>query len=100
MAHSDEDIPYRSAVPASIIETKDQATVDEANFDTLKAVQQDLHEALTQLDQFHVFDLEDKEGMDIKQQIKAHRLAFEVLAPITAAVDSAVEKVDGKYRRS
>ena len=98
--NDDEQIPYRSAVPTGII-PKEEASVDEAHFDTLKIVQRELRDGIRQLDQWHAFDLKkENTSLSVEQQILAHRQAFDILAPILAHVDGVIERIDAKYREN
>lgn len=93
---NDEEIPYRSNVPESII-ASDATTTDEDQYGTLKQVYVALKASIGDLDKWHAFDLELKE-LTLKQQIVAHKLAFDILAPLLDTVESALATVDDKYR--
>ena len=95
---TDEDIPYRSAIRDQPETTSQVSSVDERNFDTLKTVRRLLSGAVDGLDKWHAFDLEDKE-MNLKNQIKARQLAYDILTPLVEAIDSALLAVDDKYRQ-
>ena len=94
---SDEEVPYRSHVPEGIA-SDNKPTWDEDNFDTLKVVHSSLRDSMAALDKWHVFDLEEKDGLDIKQQILAHRLAYGIVAPLEEAIRNAISVIDDKYR--
>lgn len=97
MPGNDEEIPYRSDVPASIM-ASDATTHDEDQYDTLKSVYVALKASVDDLDKWHAFDLKEEDGLDIKQQIVAHRLASDILTPLLDSVESALATVDDKYR--
>lgn len=93
-----EEIPYRSAVRVNLPEADKASTQDEANYDTLRAVRDALASGIYELDKWSAFDLTESE-MDIKQQIKAHQLAFEILSPLLEALNGSLEAVDRKYKQ-
>ena len=95
--NSDEDVPYRSHVPDGIT-SDDSPTVDEDNFDTLKAVYISFQEAIAALDKWHAFDLEEKDELSLKQQIVAHRLAYDIIAPLYSELRNTVSSINAKYR--
>ena len=97
MPSSDEDIPYRSYIPEGLVADV-RPTKDEDQFDTLKAVGRILRTSVAELDGWAAFDLKEEDGLTIKQQIVAHRLAFAVLAPLLESVESAISVVDNKYK--
>lgn len=97
MPRSDEEILYRSHVPEGII-SADVSTRDEDNFDTLKAVYLTLKAAVDDLDRWHAFDLAERDGLDIKQQILAARIAFDTLIPVLSSIESAIAVVNDKYK--
>lgn len=84
--------PFQTFTPAASV-----SSTDENNFDTLTHVRKDLAAAIEKLDHFHAFDLEGTE-MNIKAQIKAHQLAYEILMPALDAIDSTIESVNQKYK--
>lgn len=95
----DERIPYRARItdlPSDA--SRGVATIDEQNYDTLALAYKQLKTSVEELDGWHAFDLTEKDGLTIKQQIKAHQLAFEILAPVLSALETAVATVDNKYK--
>jgi hypothetical protein len=74
------------------------SNVDTDNFDTLRAVRDELTTALAELDGWHAFDLAERDGLTIKQQIKAHQLAYAMMAPLLDSINSALDQVNRKYR--
>lgn len=72
--------------------------MDEQEYSTLKQVQAILYQAVADLDKWSAFDTEEKE-LKLKQQIVAHRMSFEVLAPVLDAVNAAMQLVDDKFKQ-
>lgn len=71
---------------------------DDAEQSTLQAVHKDLSAAMEEIDKWHAFDTEEKE-LTLKQQIVAHRKAYEMVAPALDAVTNALATIDSKYRQ-
>lgn len=92
----DDELPYRTpfqyTTPAASV-----SSTDEHEFSTLLQQRNEFAAAIAQLDHWSAFDLEGTE-MTIKQQIKAHELAFGILSPIFEALNSAVNDINEKYR--
>ncbi len=93
-----EDIPYRTAFTEPDTVRVQTTSKDEDNYDTLKSVYKVLNDSLLALDKWSAFDLREQDGLSLKQQIKAHQLAYDILAPLVGAVESAVALVDDKYK--
>lgn len=98
MNTQDENIPYRATISSLPGEAQASAK-DENDYDSLKIAYVDLKTQLDELDKWHAFDLTDAEGMDIKQQIKAHHMAFNILLPAVNTLESALKIVDNKYKQ-
>lgn len=96
LRHSQGDeLPYRTPVTATAAPTR--TSVNENNYDTLKIILAALGDSLETIDGWHAFDVEEKE-LTVKQQIVAHRKAYEIILPAYEAVKSAMQKVDAKYK--
>lgn len=100
MGFGDADaLEYRTAgiapqytQPASVV------SQDEANYDTLKSVYLDMKQRLDDIDKWHAFDLKKNESdLEIKQQIYAHQVAYDILAPAFQALETAVATVDNVF---
>lgn len=101
MPMGDENTPYRARFPGLSVTPDDdnQTSRDEQEFSTLEAAYLDLKRDLDTIDHWSAFDLDEKTaGLTIKQQVKAHRLAYEILAPIEEMLRTALANVNEKYR--
>jgi hypothetical protein len=92
----DQDIPYRTPFQTSTPAASVSST-DEHEYSTLLKQRNDFVEALAQLNHWDAFDLKESE-LGIKEQIKAHRLAYDILSPIFESLNSAVNDINAKYR--
>lgn len=95
-----DDLPYRTPgiSPGFGQTTQPSVSQDEAQYNTLKAVYLDMKETMDTIDKWHAFDLDEKTaGVTIKQQILAHRRAYEMIAPSFQALETAVEQVDRQF---
>jgi hypothetical protein len=92
----DQDIPYRTPFQTSTPAASVSST-DENEYSTLLKQRTDFAEALAELRQFDAFDLTGTE-LQVKQQIVAHRIAFDILSPIFESLNSAVNDINAKYR--
>jgi hypothetical protein len=73
------------------------STVDESEFSTLQTVRGLLADGIAQLNGFNAFDLVESE-LKIKQQIKAHQLAYDILAPLLETIDNTITQINSKHR--
>ena len=80
-------------------EKAEPSATDVDNSDTLRVVRSVLAQGLADIDKWHAFDLTGREGLTMKQQVEARKLAYQILVPLLDAVDSAMEQVNRKYRR-
>lgn len=100
---NNEEIPYRS--PVSQLPTTDKASsVDEGNYDTLRAVRQELAQAIDALaTDFNAFTIikdqkpEDRAAI-LLHEVEVRQAAYDILMPVFEAVNSTMEAVDVKYR--
>ena len=96
---NDDGMGYRNgATPVTTIPKDSPSVHDEADITTIKMVRRDIVSAMDDLDKWHAFDLKEEEGLDIKGQIKAHQLAYEILSNALATIDNTIEQVSTKYR--
>ena len=93
-----EEVPYRSPIDVMNPEPEKTFTQDEADNSTLLRVRTLLREAVTALDQFHAFDLTESE-LKLKQQIKAHQIAYDILSPLLETVEQAIRTNDTRYKQ-
>jgi hypothetical protein len=56
-----------------------------------------LADGIAQLNGFNAFDLVESE-LKIKQQIKAHQLAYDILAPLLETIDNTITQINSKHR--
>lgn len=84
--------------PQSVPVNDQQFTQDDADNSTLRAVYKVLKEQMAELDAWHAFDLKDTDGLTIKQQIKAHQLAFEILETALTPIETTLNITDEKHR--
>lgn len=91
-----ETLPYRSGV--GTLPTQSQtSTEDEREFSTLKQADKLLADGIQRLHNFDAFDLTESE-LKIKQQIRAHQLAADILQPISDMVRDTILRIDSKYK--
>lgn len=102
--HPDEDLPYRSPVTDMLVGAKPPTTKDEVDYDTLKAVQDILTQALAaQFKDFNAFKLLEgattaQKKEDVLLQIAIKQGIYEILVPVVESVVSAVQVVNDKYK--
>lgn len=89
------EIPYRTRLK-DFTPTSPVSSTDENEYSTLLKVRNDLAADLAQLDNWSAFDLTESE-LSIKQQIKAHQLAYDILSPIFDALNNTVNEINIKY---
>lgn len=95
---NDEEPPYRNGIQLPLAAKQVSTTVaDEQNFDSLKIARQTLADALEGLDKWHAFDSTETE-LKLKQQIKAHQMAYNIIAPVFEMLNQAVMTIDDKYK--
>lgn len=93
--HEDEEIPYFS--PVAIEESEPVSTQDENDYSTLKQVKQEFEQTLQGLyKDFNAFDLSSKDSIEIKIQIGARQLAFDILEPLRQKLKSAIDDIKEK----
>lgn len=93
-----EEIPYRSFVDLKSVTEDTKFSKDEDEESTLRRVYHILHNGMVELDKWHAFDLTETE-LKLKQQIKAHQLAADLIGPIYEAVAQALATVDDKFKQ-
>jgi len=92
----DEEVPYRATM-SSLPQVATPDVVDEQEISALRRALVDLKLGMDGLSEWDAFDLTESE-LKIKQQIKAHQLAYHIVAPVYEAIKSTVETIDAKYR--
>lgn len=92
-----ENVPYRATI-SSLPAPATTSSVDENEFSTLQTVRKLFAESIGQLNSFNAFDLTESE-MKIKQQIKAHELAYDILAPLLETIDNTIMQINSKYKK-
>lgn len=93
-----EALPYRSPVTVAAANAPITPTRDEDEYGTLKSVYIDMKAAIERLDQWHAFNLDEKTaGLTLKQQIVAHKQAYDIVAPLFSTLESAVELIDRTF---
>jgi hypothetical protein len=95
--NQDEEVPVRGFTDYAALADHGEYSKDEEEQSTLRIVHKLFKDALNSLDSYHVFDLTETE-LKLKQQIKAHRLAADILAPLLEALEQALATVDEKFR--
>lgn len=90
------DIGYRTP-PTAVPVTTQESSRDEQDYSTLKEVQSILASALFEIDKWSAFDTDEKE-LKIKQQIVAHRMAYQTISEAAQAVNSAIATVDQNFK--
>ena len=95
-----DELNYGAQPTARLPKEARISNADLDNSDTLRVVLRLLGEALAGLDQWHAFDLSEKEKLNLREQIKAHQLAADIIEPLYDTVQSAVDRIDRKYRKA
>lgn len=99
---TNEEVPTRSpfSVLGEVQEDKKVFTKDEEDASTLRRIYNMFSEKLNELDQFHLFTKEARALSDLKlkQQIEAHQLAYDILAPLHETMKQALTVVDERFR--
>lgn len=100
MPMGDENTPYRARFPGlSVTPDENTNSQDQQEFSTLEAVYLDAKAELDKIDAWHAFELDEKlAGLTIKQQILAHKIAYDILAPLVETMRDALATVNEKYR--
>lgn len=74
-----------------------RTSADEEQYDTLRQVYLLMKKGLDDLDKWAAFDLTETE-LKLKQQIKAHQLAYDLIAPLFESIQTAMINVNAKYK--
>lgn len=98
MINQDEEVPYRSPFDLNEVKEDEGFSTDESEQSTLRRVYKLLKESNSRLDQWHAFDLTCGE-MTLKQQVKAHQLAADIIAPALEEVRQALATIDEKFKQ-
>jgi hypothetical protein len=91
----EDDLVYRS--PIAMSTGRQVSAQDERDYSTLLRVQKELHAQMESLKSVNVFDLTEKE-LTVKEQIAAHRLAIDLLYPISNLIDLSVQNITEKHK--
>lgn len=94
----DEEVPYRSAINLRSVKEDTKFTKDEEEQSTLRRVHKILKDAVAEIDAYRVFDLAEGE-LKLKYQIKARRLAADIVIPTLDLVEQALATIDEKFRQ-
>lgn len=98
---NDENLPYRSHFPGGLtVPTDDEQTSfskDEQEFSTLETIYKIMRDELAELKGWQKIDLTETE-LKVKQQIKAHQIAVDLLEPLVESMLQALGTVNEKYR--
>lgn len=94
----DEEVPVRSSFDLGSVTEDTGFTKDEEEQSTLRRVHAEFDAGMKALDNFHVFDLTESE-MKIKQQIKGHKIAYDLVAPLFDSLTQALATIDENYKR-
>lgn len=94
----DEQVPVRSFFDPRELAEDTKYTKDEEQQTTLQSVYKILKDGVVGLDKWSAFDLTESE-LKLKQQIKAHKIAADILTPALEAVEQALIRVDDNFRR-
>lgn len=78
--------------------SQEVSSTDINDFSTLAAVRNDLADSINGLDKWHAFDLKADE-MTVKQQIKAHQLAYDILSPLLETIDSTLLGINQRFKQ-
>jgi len=93
----DEEVPYFSITDTKDITERVGPTKDEEQQSTLRQVYAILKEGVANLRSFDAFDLTGTE-LAVKQQIKAHKMAADIVEPALDLVEQALKTVDQNFR--
>ena len=105
MISSDENIPYRSAIPDVMADDTTTTTEDEANYNTLIIVRNTFQTSVNNLyKDFNAFTLNKNKLPADRAKLLLHDIevkqgVYDVLAPLLESVISAVQTVDDKYKQ-
>lgn len=85
--------------------TVTQTTADETNYNTLKAVQKVLGEALNDLNKFNAFninkeDLPADRARKLLHQVEVNQDVYDIVAPLFDSIVAAIDVVDNKFREN
>lgn len=89
--YEDNDVPVRS--PFFMGATNNISTQDEEDFSTLKELQTKINEDVKALHSVDAFDLTEKEGLSIKEQMQAYRMAESIVAPLQSLINDTVNTI-------
>lgn len=100
--HEEEGFEYRSPVTPSL--ARAGTSTDEGNYDTLKIVQNLFAEGVMGL--YKDFNLlavpmqggNEQAQQEFMRQVAAKQGAYDILAPLLEQVNSAISKVDEKFK--
>lgn len=89
--YEDNDAPVRSPFDAG--STDNVSSQDEDDFSTLLQLQKDINESVAELHSVNAFDLAEKDGLSIKEQMAAFRLAETIVAPLQNLINDTVATI-------
>lgn len=92
-----EDIPYRSSAILESVKADTTFSKDEEQQTTLRSVHKAFKEAVANLDSWHAFDISETE-LKIKQQIKSHQMAYDIVTPLLDVLTQALETIDTNFK--
>lgn len=96
--NNDEEVPYRGVIGLDSVIEDTKFSKDEEEESTLRRVYKILKKSLDEIDKWHAFDLTETE-LKFKQQVVAHRMADNIVAPAFEEVRQALATIDEKFRQ-
>lgn len=94
--YEDNDVPTRA--PFDVGNTDNVSTQDENDFSTLLQLQKDINQSVRELHSVNAFDLTEKEGLSIKEQMAAFRAAEAIVSPLQILINDTVDTIKNKQK--
>jgi hypothetical protein len=92
----DEEIPVRSPITVAVAPVA--SNQDENDWSTLVNIYNDIKQQMVKCDSVAGLDLKKADGLTIEQQIAVNQKVIEVLEPIAAEIESAVQDIQLKTK--
>lgn len=94
----DEEVPVRSFTDYGQMTEDDKFSIDEGQQSTLVRVHDLLQDKIKEIKSFDLFDLVETE-LKLKQQIKVHRMVYDILEPLRETIAQTIESIDDKFKQ-
>lgn len=90
-----EDIPYRAPATAPVDHPDEDQ--DDQDYSTLVRIQKDLDKSIEEL-KFDLTNVKDDNETDLQVEVRARKIAYDIIGPIKQMVDSAITNVEQKRK--